>query len=145
MDQAEVTLDFGQAAERIERRCRHNRVGAQLLRDFRVLDHAIRLGVDASHKHRHAVVHGSNRRFDDFSAPFVGAERDLARRTEEEEPIDTCVDETVDGTCEALAIELLIGGERCDDRRDDATELLVHDILLVLMHAGDGHMRNANG
>ena len=72
----------------IERAGGDKRIGAQLLSDLTVLDHALGLGVDDADQNGNAVVDDTDGLGDDLTATLVGGEDDLARGAQEEQAID---------------------------------------------------------
>ena len=85
---AEVLLDLGHAAQGVERSSGDQDVGAELLRDATVLEHALGLGIDDADHHRHAMVDDADGLGDDLATTLVGGEHDLARRPQEEQAVD---------------------------------------------------------
>ena len=122
---AEVLLDLGHAAEGVEGRGGHEGVGAELLGDLAVLEHALGLGVDDAHQDGHAVVDDADGLGDDLAAALVGGEDDLAGGAEEEQAVDAGVDHVVDEALEGRDVELVVGRVGDDDGRDDASDLEV--------------------
>ena len=102
---AEVLLDLGHAAQGVERSSGDQDVGAELLRDATVLEHALGLGIDDADQNRHAVVDDADGLGDDLATTLVGGENDLTRRAQEEQAIDAGIDHAVDnivaGTADA--------------------------------------------
>ena len=76
---AEVLLDLGHALQGIERAGGDEGVGAQLLSNLTVLDHALGLGIDDADQNGHAVVDDAHGLGDDLTTALVGGEDDLAR------------------------------------------------------------------
>ena len=72
---AEVLLDLGSCPAGIERAGGDEGIGAQLLSDLTVLDHALGLGVDDADQNGNAVVDDTDGLGDDLTATLVGGER----------------------------------------------------------------------
>ena len=121
---AEVLLDLGHALQGIERAGGDEGIGAQLLSDLTVLNHALGLGIDDADQNRHAVIDDAHGLGDDLTATLVGGEDDLARGAQEEQAIDAGIDHAVDAALKGGNIELVVFGIGNNDGRDNAGEFL---------------------
>ena len=134
---AEVLLDLGHALQGIERAGGDEGIGAQLLGDLAVLDHALGLGVDDADQNRHTVIDDAHGLGDDLTTALIGGEDDLARGAQEEQAIDAGIDHTVDAALKGGNIELVIFGIGNNDGRDNAGEFLsCHKNLLSCLAGG---------
>ena len=134
---AEVLLDLGHALQGIERAGGDKRIGAQLLSDLTVLDHALGLGIDDADQDGHAVVDDTNGLGDDLATTLIGGENDLARRAQEEQAIDAGIDHAVDAALKGGNVELVVFGIGNNDGRDNAGEFLsCHKNLLSCLAGG---------
>ena len=134
---AEVLLDLGHTLQGIERAGGDEGIGAQLLSDLAVLDHALGLGIDDADQNRHAVVDDTDGLGDDLATTLIGGEDDLTRRAQEEQAIDAGVDHAVDAALKGDNIELMIFGIGNNDGRDNAGEFLsCHKNLLSCLASG---------
>ena len=124
MQDAEVLLDLGHALQGIERAGGDESIGAQLLSDLTVLDHALGLGVDDADQNGNAVVDDAHGLGDDLATALVGGEDDLARGSQEEQAIDAGIDHAVDAALKGGNIELVVFGIGNNDGRDNAGEFL---------------------
>ena len=137
MKDAEVLLDLGHALQGIERAGGDKRIGAQLLSDLTVLDHALGLGVDDADQNGNAVIDDAHRLGDDLAATLVGGEDDLARGAQEEQAIDAGIDHAVNAALKGGDIELVVFGIGNNDGRDNAGEFLsCHKNLLSCLAGG---------
>ena len=118
-----MLLDLGHAAQGVERSSGDQDVGAELLRDATVLEHALGLGIDDADHHRHAMVDDADGLGDDLATTLVGGEHDLARRPQEEQAVDARIDHTVDAALKGDDVELVIRGIGDDDGRINTGEL----------------------
>ena len=134
---AEMLLNLGHALQGIERAGGDKRIGAQLLSDLTVLDHALGLGVDDADQDGNAVVDDADGLGDDLATTLVGGENDLTRRAQEEQAIDAGVDHAVDATLKGGNVELVVFGIGNNDGRDNAGEFLsCHKNLLSCLAGG---------
>ena len=134
---AEVLLDLGHALQGIERAGGDERIGAQLLGDLAVLDHALGLGVDDADQNGNAVVDDAHGLGDNLATALVGGEDDLARGAQEEQAIDAGIDHAVDAALKGGNIELVVFGIGNNDGRDNAGEFLsCHKNLLSCLAGG---------
>ena len=83
-------------------------------------------GVDGTGEHRDASCRGLDDPLDDGVALGVGEVGDLSGGSQGEQAVDTTGDEVLDDLVQAVEVNLARGGERGDDRRDDAGETVVH-------------------
>ena len=134
---AEVLLDLGHTLKGIERAGGDEGVGAQLLSNLTVLDHAFGLGIDDADQNGHAVVDDANGLGDDLTTALVGRENDLARGTQEEQAVDAGIDHAVDAALKGGNVELVIFGIGNNDGRDNAGEFLSCHKNLLSCLAGD--------
>ena len=104
---AEVLLDLGHALQGIERAGGDKRIGAQLLSDLTMLDHALGLGIDDADQNGNAVVDDAHGLGDNLAAALVGGEDDLARGAQEEQAIDAGIDHAVDAALKGGNIKLV--------------------------------------
>ena len=134
---AEVLLDLGHALQGIKRAGGDESVGAQLLGDLTVLDHALGLGIDDADQDGHAVVDDANGLGNDLATALVGGEDDLARGAQEEQAIDAGIDHAVDAALKGGNVELVVFGIGNNDGRDNAGEFLsCHKNLLSCLAGG---------
>ena len=121
-DRAEVALGLLGAAQRVERRGRHDGVDAEALGALGLVDHAHGLHVDDAGEHGNALVDDGDRLLQHVVALSVGEEGDLARGAQEEQAVDACGDHAVDGALERLQVQMPICRQRNDYRGDDAAK-----------------------
>ena len=134
---AEVLLDLGHALQGIERAGGDEGIGAQLLGDLAVLDHALGLGVDDADQNGNAVIDDAHGLGDNLATALVGGKDDLARGSQEEQAIDAGIDHTVDAALKGGNIELMVFGIGNNDGRDNAGEFLsCHKNLLSCLASG---------
>ena len=134
---AEMLLNLGHALQGIERAGGDKRIGAQLLSDLTVLDHALGLGVDDADQDGNAVVDDADGLGDDLATTLVGGENDLTRRAQEEQAIDAGIDHAVDAALKGGNVELVVFGIGNNDGRDNAGEFLsCHKNLLSCLAGG---------
>ena len=134
---AEVLLDLGHALQGIERAGGDEGIGAQLLGDLAVLNHALGLGIDDADQNRHTVVDDTNGLGDNLATALIGGEDDLARRPQEEQTIDAGIDHAVDAALKGGNVELVVFGIGNNDGRDNAGEFLsCHKNLLSCLASG---------
>ena len=134
---AEVLLDLGHALQGIERAGGDEGVGAQLLSNLTVLDHALGLGIDDADQNGHAVVDDTHGLGDDLTTALVGGEDDLARGAQEEQAVDAGIDHAVDAALKGGNVELVVFGIGNNDGRDNAGEFLSCHKNLLSCLAGD--------
>ena len=134
---AEVLLDLGHALQGIERAGGDEGIGAQLLGDLAVLDHALGLGVDDADQNGNAVVDDTDGLCDNLATALVGGEDDLARGAQEEQAIDAGIDHAVDAALKGGNVELVVFGIGNNDGRDNAGEFLSCHKNLLSCLAGD--------
>ncbi len=106
VEDAEVLLDLGKAAEGIEGTRGNQDIGAELLRTATMLEHALGLGVDYADKHGYRMIDDADRLADDLIAALVGGENDLAGGAEEEQAVDACLNHAVDVALKGSDVEL---------------------------------------
>ncbi len=134
---AEVLLDLGHALQGIERAGGDEGIGAQLLGNLAVLDHALGLGIDDADQNRHAVIDDAHGLGDNLATALVGGEDDLTRRAQEEQAIDAGIDHAVDAALKGGNVELVVFGIGNNDGRDNAGEFLsCHKNLLSCLADG---------
>ena len=121
-----MSLDLLGVVERVERAGGHDRLGAQGGSPASLVDDPVGGGVDGTGKHRDAPCRGLDDPLDDGVALGVGEVSDLSGGPQGEQAVDTTGDEVLDDLVQAVEVNLARGGERGDDRRDDAGETVVH-------------------
>ena len=121
-----MSLDLLGVVERVERAGGHDRLGAEGGRPMGLVDDPVGGGVDGTGKHRDAPCGGLDDSFDDGVTLGVGEVGDLSGGPQGEQAIDATGDEVLDDLVQAVEVNLARGGERGDDRRDDAGETVVH-------------------
>ena len=134
---AEVLLDLGHALQGIERAGGDKRIGAQLLSDLTVLDHALGLGIDDADQDGHAMVDDTNGLGDDLATTLIGGEKrprpKSPGRTGHRRRHRSCVDAALKGG----NVELVVFGIGNNDGRDNAGEFLsCHKNLLSCLAGG---------
>ena len=125
-DGAEVGLDLLRVVERVERAGGHDRLGAQGGCPTSLVNDPVGGGVDGTGEHRDASCRSLDDPLDDGVALGVGEVSDLSGGPQGEQAVDTTGDEVLDDLVQAVEVNLARGGERGDDRRDDAGETVVH-------------------
>jgi hypothetical protein len=108
---------------RVERRGRHQRVGAVGLRGVRVLQHPGRGGVDDPCQHRHLPGGHPGHDLQRAVAHGVGQVCHLTRRPGDEQPVHARVEQERRQALERRDVQLAFRGQRSTDGRDDALEL----------------------
>ena len=132
-----MLLDLGHALQGIERAGSDEGIGAQLLSDLAVFNHALGLGIDDADQDGHTVVDDANGLGDNLTTTLVGGEDDLARGAQEEQAIDAGIDHAVDAALKGGNIKLVIFGIGNNDGRDNAGEFLsCHKNLLSCLAGG---------
>ena len=125
-DGAEVRLDLLGVVERVERAGGHDRLGTEGGRPTSLVNDPVSGGVDGTGEHRDASCRSLDDPLDDGVALGVGEVSDLSGGPQGEQAVDTTGDEVLDDLVQAVEVNLARGGERGDDRRDDAGETVVH-------------------
>ena len=125
-DGAEVSLDLLGVVERVERAGGHDRLGAQGGCPTSLVNDPVGGGVDGTGEHRDASCRSLDDPLDDGVALGVGEVGDLSGGSQGEQAVNTTGDEVLDDLVQAVEVNLARGGERGDDRRDDAGETVVH-------------------
>lgn len=104
----------------------HDGLGAQVDGAAGLGDDALGGGVDGPGQDRHAPGRRAHGALDDGVALGVGEVGDLAGGAQGEQGVDASGDEVLDHCLQAVQVEVALGGEGGDDRRDDAGESGVH-------------------
>ena len=132
-----MLLDLVGVVERVEGACRHDRLRTERDGATSLLDDTVGRGVNGSGEHRYTARSLLDDTFNDGVALGVGEVGDLSGGPQSEQAIDAPDDEVLNNLVQAVEVYLALGGERSDDRRDDAGETVVHVVSLFIERLSD--------